>query len=143
MPIIVDATECYQPLLTKLALQLGMSKQDSQALVEAVILKGSSSFPLHKDRYTLKAWLTKLLVHDCVFKLSNVFFSEGKNCMNLCQPANGLWACQTISLSGRIIYLLCNEAGFSEYATAQILNSNSAKVRVELAKARQLLAKGY
>jgi hypothetical protein len=72
MRTVAGGAECHRPLLTTLALQLGIDRENAPAMVEAVMVKGSRSFLLQKERYTLKAWLAKILVRDCVFKLNHI-----------------------------------------------------------------------
>jgi DNA-directed RNA polymerase specialized sigma24 family protein len=132
----------YKTLLQAIATDLGLSEKDSMGLAEYVCLIGERKFADQKEIFLLKTWLAKILVHNCIFKISSSMFSQNANAANSFQAANNHLIASPLSkipISFRTVYILFHSAGFAEPEVAQILNITTMQVRERLAKGMAII----
>jgi hypothetical protein len=130
--------EKYKLLLHSIATSLGLGEKESQELVEYVCLIGKKNYTYQKENYTLKIWLSKILVHNCIFRISSSMFSQNANTANSFQTANHHFMASPFSkipISFGTAYVLFHSIGFNESEVAQILNISLMQVKERLAKA--------
>ncbi len=90
--------------------------------------------------FSLRIWLTKLLVHKCIFKISSELFSQGNSSKTL-GHYYGYGDSHKLNqkhmpLSFRAVFILKNIVGFDENEIAEILNTTPLSVKQRLNKAR-------
>jgi DNA-directed RNA polymerase specialized sigma24 family protein len=131
----------YKVLLHSIAINLGLNEKESEDLAEHVCLIGGKHFPYQKENFTLRIWLSKILVHDCIFKISSSLFSQNVNAANFFQTNSYLNSPAEfkIPISFRTVYILVNSIGFTEPEVAQMLNITPMQVRERLAKAMAII----
>jgi DNA-directed RNA polymerase specialized sigma24 family protein len=128
--------EAYRTLLYTIATSFGLRDKEAVEMVNEVI---SSAVREHVERgegWTLKLWLSKCLVHNCVFRISSRMFSQPANgpantTDNFLRPS----ALAKIPFSFRAVYILFTLIGFTEPEVGQLLNITPIQVRERMARA--------
>jgi hypothetical protein len=132
--------EVYEALLYKIAISFGFNDCETMDLVQEV---GSCSNTYCADRPnsgSLKIWLSKLMVHKCIFKISSQLFSQNSNAEKINHLPTGGGSghknSQTtdIPLSLRSVSILSDIIGFDEIEIAEILNTTPLQVKQRLNK---------
>jgi RNA polymerase sigma-70 factor (ECF subfamily) len=134
--------EKYRIFLYSIAANLGLSEKESKELAEYVCLIGERDFADQKEGITLKIMLAKILVHNCIFKISSSLFSQNANTADSFQTVDNYLIAPSLSkvpISFRIVYILFHSTGFTESEVAQILNITPIQVRERLAKAKTII----
>lgn len=131
----------YITLLHTIATNLGLVEKESMKLAEYVCIIGERSFGYQKEKFTLRIWLSKVLVHNCIFKISSALFSQKANTADFFQANNYLNSSAVFKLpiSCRTVYILVHSMGFTVPEVAQILNINPLQVRERLSKAMAII----
>jgi DNA-directed RNA polymerase specialized sigma24 family protein len=132
----------YKTLLQAIASDLGLNENESMELAEYVCLIGERNFADQKENFSLKTWLAKILVHNCIFKICSTLFSQNANIIDPYQITNNYLIESPLSkipISFRTVYILIHSVGFTEPEVAQILNINTMQVRERLAKAMTII----
>jgi DNA-directed RNA polymerase specialized sigma24 family protein len=141
------AMQKYEKLMYKITASFGFSDSESDDLVSEVSFYAHSHRSYPENRFLLRARLSKIMVHKCIFRISSRLFSQhtstGKEPGILgyypgCKSSPGT-NCQDIPLSFRVVYILNDVIGFNEVEIAEILNITSIRVKDRLNKARPLL----
>jgi DNA-directed RNA polymerase specialized sigma24 family protein len=134
----------YEPLLYKIAIGLGLVDKDCHEIIKYVCLYGVKNFIYQKESFTLKTWLSRMLIHKCIFKLGSQLFSQHSfvkstlahhtilNYDNVSQLPQ-------MPLSYKTIYLLFYLKEFTEIEIAQVLNINLLQVRQRIEKAKLMI----
>jgi hypothetical protein len=131
-----ERTKKYKTLLHNIAVSLGLDENESSELVEWVCLNGSRNYDYQSKNFTLKIWLSKILVRNCVFKINSRMFSQNESCSF--QTENNFLISlhvQKIPFSLMVVYILLHNFGFTEKEAAQILNITPMHVKERFAKA--------
>jgi len=138
-----DFTSCgqqvkkYKTLLYSIATNLGLNEKESKELAEYVCVVGERNFAYQKEGFTLKTWLSKILVHNCIFTISSCLFSQNSS---LQTTNNDLIApLSKVPISFGTVYILFHSIGFTESEIAQILNITPMQVKERLAKAMMII----
>ncbi len=129
----------YKALLYSIAVNLGFNEKESWTLIENVCLIGERNYARQKKSVTMKVWLSKMLVHHCIFRISSRLFSQSRNETDHLNTSPFL----KIPISYRIVYILIHIAGFTEPEAAQILNCTRTQVSERFAKALLALKNNY
>lgn len=129
----------YKALLYSIAIHLGLDDKESEEITENICLAGERDHARQKKSYTMKLWLSKMLVHHCIFRISSRLFSENRNAIDHLNTSPVL----KIPISYRIVYILIHIAGFTEMEAAQILNCTRMQVSERLAKALLAVKSNY
>ena len=132
--------EKYEPLLYQTAISFGFNDNELNDLVQQVCSHGSRSYTHQRNFFSLRIWLTKLLVHKCIFKISSELFSQGNSSKTL-GHYYGYGDSHKLNqkhmpLSFRAVFILKNIVGFDENEIAEILNTTPLSVKQRLNKAR-------
>lgn len=143
-----DITSCgqeamkYKALLYSIATNLGTSEKEATELAEYVCLIGKRGFAEQKKNFTMRIWLSKILVHHCIFKICSSMFSQHGHTANSFQTVNNYLRplrVYKIPISFRTVYILFHSIGFAESEVGQILNITPIQVRERLAKATAII----
>jgi hypothetical protein len=129
----------YRGFLRTMALHLGMSEKDAESMVDDVVSRTRESFQWQKEKYGLKVWLAKHLVHDCLFRLNSTLFSEAGSGTKTAGSKGGRWGITRavgFHMGDLLAYILCDVSGFTETEVAQIVNGTEARTRQSLARYR-------
>lgn len=129
----------YKPLLYKLSVRLGLAQEESNELAEYVCQAGCKNYTYQNKNFTLKVWLSKMLVRHCVFKINSMMFSQKDNSF---QTSLVPFYISKIPFSFRVVYILLQSFEFTETEAAQILNVTPMQVRERFSKAMAIV-KGY
>ena len=140
--------ERYKALLYKIARSFGFSNAEAAALV----LVTHAFARCHKsDQGNLpgRLWLAKVLVHQCVFRISSELFRQAGNIAE--KKYAGLWNdddsdkttgaphLQSMPLSFRVVYILSQLIGFTATEIAAIVNAPLFTVKERHYKAQAFL----
>src|SRR5215218_45877 len=134
--------EKHKPFLLMIAINLGLSEKESHELVEYVCLAGERNYVYQEKNFPLKLWLSKILVHNCVVKISSVMFSKSGSGFVSFQGSDNYLGSSSISkipFSFRTVYILFYSVGFEESEVAYILNITPMQVRERLARALMII----
>jgi len=126
----------YKTLLYKISVSLGLAQKESNELVEYVCVAGCKSYTYQNKNFTLKVWLSKILVRHCVFKINSMMFSQKENSF---QTSLIPFYLSKIPFSFRVVYILLQSFEFTETEAAQILNVTPMQVRERLLKAMAIV----
>jgi RNA polymerase sigma factor (sigma-70 family) len=155
----------YNAALYKLARCYGFNHQDAQDLMQEAYLAAYVNLGKFEGRASFKTWVSKILVHKCIYKLSygaakhefpgSDTITENTEPM-LMQSENNYTEAQVISrefsrvlehsleqmpLIYRTVFILREIEGFNVAETADILNITPINVKVRLNRARAILQK--
>lgn len=140
--------EEYNTLLHKIAGSFGFSNAETEELVRATRAYACS----HKtDQGSLpcRVWLAKVLVHQCVFRISSELFRQAGSAAE--KKYAGLWNddyldstigvpyLQKMPLSFRVVYILSRLIGFTATEIAAIVNAPLFTVKERYYKAQAFL----
>lgn len=125
--LVGSEAEKYRTLLHSIAIKLGLGNDESCELVEHALCFGQKNYS-HQNNITLKVWISKNLVHNCIFKINSILFSQRNG-----ESDPSCTSKMPISL--RIVHVLYNCGSFTEQEVAYMLNITPRLVRERLAKA--------
>jgi len=132
----------YKAFLHTLALSLGVDEIESEELVRHVCSAAEANYGRPAKSFDLKLRLSKIVVHNSIFKISTRMFSQSGNATGaFLVSVNGLIpkSIYEIPISFRTVYILIHVMGFSESETAYVLNSTPMQVKERLARAVAIL----
>jgi DNA-directed RNA polymerase specialized sigma24 family protein len=119
----------YESFLRKLGTCLGLKETEVAEHVQNIIYHASRQHEDAGHRFTLRIWLSKMMVHKCIFLISRHLFGEPDNYEKRKASSH-----QDIPLSFWVVFKL-NNFGFSENEIAEILNTTGVQVRSRYLKA--------
>ncbi len=136
----------YEPLLYKIGISFGFDDRESSDLLEQVSFH-PNNFCSDDYPFGLKIWLSKIMVRKCIFRISNILFSNntfleirprvlGYYPYTKSSPCSCI---QDMPLSLRVVYILKYTIEFDEIDIAEILNTTSIKVKDRFQKAKSIL----
>ena len=134
--------EEYKPFLHKIAASFGFDEMQSRELAEQVLVQANRSYSIPSQHDRLKVWLSKSIVHKCIFKISSSIFSQTPAATNSCfSKDNFLHTAKApeIPLSFQTVYSLVRLIGLNEMEVAEILNITPLQVRERLGKAQKMI----
>ena len=137
-----EKAEKHKSFLQTIALNLGLGEKESQELVAYVCLIGEKNYASQKKNLPLKLWLSKILVHNCVTKISSIMFSKTGSGFNSFQALDNYllsFPISKIPFSFRAVYILSHSIGFTEAEVAYILNISPMQVKERLARAMMII----
>jgi DNA-directed RNA polymerase specialized sigma24 family protein len=134
--VVESNGEAYHTLLYTIATSFGLPDKEATELVGEVFSSAVKGHVECGKGWPLKLWLSKRLVHKCVFRISSRMFSQPAN-----GPANATdnflrpSALAKIPFSFRAVYILFTLIGFTEPEVGQLLNITPIQVRERMARA--------
>jgi RNA polymerase sigma-70 factor (ECF subfamily) len=154
----------YNPVLYKLARCYGFNHQDAEDIMQETHVAAYTNLNNFQHKASYKTWVSKILIHKCVYKLSygyfkneqpgsDVIFENVKPMFNQTKMATEKLvlnkelskvlekSLQEIPLTYRTVFILREVEGFSTNETAELMNSTPVNVKVRLNRARTLLQK--
>ena len=154
----------YNSVLYKLARCYGFNHQDAEDIMQETHVSAYTNLKNFQHKASYKTWVSKILIHKCVYKLSYGYFKNehpGTNEMNdqvkpvFNQSRMGTEkiilnkelskvlekSLEEIPLTYRTVFILREVEGFSTNETAELMNSNPVNVKVRLNRAKTLLQK--
>ena len=154
----------YNSVLYKLARCYGFNHQDAEDIMQETHVSAYTNLKNFQHKASYKTWVSKILIHKCVYKLSYGYFKNehpGTNEMNdqakpvFNQSRMGTEkiilnkelskvlekSLEEIPLTYRTVFILREVEGFSTNETAELMNSTPVNVKVRLNRAKTLLQK--
>jgi RNA polymerase sigma-70 factor (ECF subfamily) len=154
----------YNPVLYKIARCYGFNHQDAEDLMQETHVAAYMNLKNFQQRASYKTWISKILIHKCVYKLSYGYFkneqpdSDGmhenvKPIFNQTKMATEKIvlnkelskvlekSLQEIPLTYRTVFILREIEGFNTAETAELINTTNVNVKVRLSRAKVLLQK--
>ena len=154
----------YNSVLYKLARCYGFNHQDAEDIMQETHVSAYTDLKNFQHRSSYKTWVSKILLHKCVYKLSYGYFKNerpGTNEMHehvkpvfnqsrmatekiiLNKELSKVLekSLEEIPLTYRTVFILREVEGFSTNETAELMNSTPVNVKVRLNRAKTLLQK--
>ena len=154
----------YNAVLYKLARCYGFNHQDAEDIMQETHVSAYTNLKNFQHKASYKTWVSKILIHKCVYKLSYGYFKNerpGTNEMHehvkpvFNQSRMGTEkiilnkelskvlekSLEEIPLTYRTVFILREVEGFSTNETAELMNSTPVNVKVRLNRAKTLLQK--
>lgn len=154
----------YNPVLYKIARCYGFNHQDSEDLMQETHVAAYMNLKSFEQRASYKTWISKILIHKCVYKLSYGYFkNEQPDSDNMHENVKPIFnqtkmatekivlnkelskvlekSLQEIPLTYRTVFILREIEGFNTAETAELINTTSLNVKVRLSRAKALLQK--
>jgi RNA polymerase sigma-70 factor (ECF subfamily) len=154
----------YNSVLYKIARCYGFNHQDAEDIMQETHVSAFTNLKNFQHKASYKTWVSKILIHKCVYKLSYGYFKNeqpGSDKMHenvkpmFDQPK---MATETIVLNKelskvlekslaeipltyRTVFILREVEGFNTNETAELMNSTPVNVKVRLNRAKALLQK--
>jgi RNA polymerase sigma-70 factor (ECF subfamily) len=141
----------YNSVLYKIARCYGFNHQDAEDIMQETHVSAFTNLKNFQHKASYKTWVSKILIHKCVYKLSYGYFKNE-------QPGSNNMATETIVLNKelskvlekslaeipltyRTVFILREVEGFNTNETAELMNSTPVNVKVRLNRAKALLQK--
>ena len=154
----------YNSVLYKLARCYGFNHQDAEDIMQETHVAAFTNLKNFQHKASYKTWLSKILIHKCVYKLSYGYFKNERPGTNKIheqvKPVSNQSTMGTekiilnkelskvleksleeIPLTYRTVFILREVEGFSTNETAELMNSTPVNVKVRLNRAKALLQK--
>ena len=154
----------HNSLLYKLARCYGFNHQDAEDIMQETHVAAFTNLKNFQHKASYKTWLSKILIHKCVYKLSYGYFKNERPGTNKIheqvKPVSNQSTMGTekiilnkelskvleksleeIPLTYRTVFILREVEGFSTNETAELMNSTPVNVKVRLNRAKALLQK--
>lgn len=154
----------YNTALYKIARCYGFNHQDAEDLMQETHVSAYTNLKNFQHRASYKTWVSKILIHKCVYKLSygyfkneqpgsDVIYENVKPMFNQPKMATEKIVLNKelskvlekslgeIPLTYRTVFILREVEGFSTAETAELMNSTLVNVKVRLSRAKALLQK--
>ena len=154
----------YNAVLYKIARCYGFNHQDAEDIMQETHVSAYTSLKDFQNKASYKTWVSKILIHKCVYKLSYGYFKNEQpgsdviyeNVKPMFNPPKMATekivlnkelskilekSLAEIPLSYRTVFILREVEGFSTNETAGLMNSTPVNVKVRLSRAKALLQK--
>ena len=154
----------YNSVLYKLARCYGFNHQDAEDIMQETHVSAYTNLKNFQHKASYKTWVSKILIHKCVYKLSYGYFKnehpstnemndQAKPVFNQCRMGTEKIilnkelskvlekSLEEIPLTYRTVFILREVEGFSTNETAELMNSTPVNVKVRLNRAKTLLQK--
>ena len=152
----------YNSFLYKIARKYGFNHENARDVLQDTHLAAYCNLKQFKFKSTFKTWLSKILIHKCLYKLKYgyeknkvcYFLKDGTiNCNEICSEfENGEVVCLKKELQDALqktikklpliynrVFILREEEGYSVAETAKLMNISESNVRVRLTRAKKML----
>lgn len=132
----------HEELLSKIASGFGFSESEANDMMREIVSYAHSHYTNMQHGLSLRMWLSKMMVHKCVFKISSRLFSEmnpGVKNTSFIGYTNKQE--QEMPFSFKAVYILKTVVGFTETEIAEVLNTTVANAKERLTKARMFIIK--
>src|SRR5215203_6096256 len=154
----------YNSVLYKLARCYGFNHQDAEDIMQETHLSAYTNLKNFQHKASYKTWVSKILIHKCVYKLSyGCFKNEHPGTNKIHEQVKPVFnqssmgtekiilnkelskvlekSLEEIPLTYRTVFILREVEGFSTNETAELMNSTPVNVKVRLNRAKVLLQK--
>jgi RNA polymerase sigma factor (sigma-70 family) len=153
----------YNGVLYKIARSYGFNHQDAEDLMQETHITAFNKLETFQHKASYKTWVSKILMHKCVYKLSYGYFSKEALNTEYGENATPIFSNKTmatdkmvfnkelskvlekslqqIPLTYRTVFILREIEGFTVQETAELLNITPVNVKVRLNRAKSLLQK--
>ena len=155
----------YNPVLYKIARGYGFNHQDAEDLMQEAHVTAFQQLKQFEQRASYKTWLSKILIHKCLYKLKHGYFKYEVQNSELIQEnilssfskeeqgdlrttiinrelSKALEASlEQIPFPYRTVFILREIEGFSVAETADLLDISPVNVKVRLNRAKTMLQK--
>ena len=154
----------YNSGLYKIARCYGFNHQDAEDLMQETHVAAYVNLKSFQHKASYKTWISKILIHKCVYKVSYGYFkNEQPGSNRLSENVKPVFnqvkmatdkivlnkelskvlekSLQEIPLTYRTVFILREVEGFSTAETAELINSSTVNVKVRLNRAKALLQK--
>lgn len=134
----IQQAKAYYSFLKKIACSLGLGEKEASALAEDSIAAAGKYFADQNDGLTMRLWLSKHFIRNCIFRISSKLFGQKGNA-GAVYVETGCFiplSIRHLSLGFRTVYVLVNYLGFTESEVAILLNNTRLQVKQRLVKAQ-------
>jgi RNA polymerase sigma factor (sigma-70 family) len=154
----------YNSVLYKIARCYGFNHQDAEDIMQETHVSAYTNLKNFQHKASYKTWISKILIHKCVYKVSYGYFkNEQPGSNRLSENVKPVFnqtkmatdkivlnkelskvlekSLQEIPLTYRTVFILREVEGFSTAETAELINSTTVNVKVRLNRAKTLLQK--
>jgi len=154
----------YNSFLYKIAGRYGFNHENAKDVLQDTHLAVYCKLEQFKFKSTFKTWLSKILIHKCLYKLKYNYEKKEecyflKDCTNNYSKMgsefeNGEAICLKKELQASLeqtikklpfiynmVFILREEEGYSVAETAKLMNISETNVRVRLSRAKKMLQK--
>ena len=154
----------YNSGLYKIARCYGFNHQDAEDIMQETHVSAYTNLKNFQHKASYKTWVSKILIHKCVYKLSYGYFKNEQPGSDIIyenvkpmfnQPKIATEkivlnkelskvlekSLAEIPLTYRTVFILREVEGFSTAETAELMNSTPVNVKVRLSRAKALLQK--
>jgi len=154
----------YNSVLYKIARCYGFNHQDAEDLMQETHVAAYTSLRNFQHKASYKTWISKIMIHKCVYKLSYGYFkNELPGSDNSSENVQPIFyqtkmatdkivinkelskvlekSLQQLPLTYRTVFILREVEGFSTAETAELMNCTTVNVKVRLNRAKNLLQK--
>lgn len=154
----------YNSGLYKIARCYGFNHQDAEDIMQETHVSAYTNLKNFQHKASYKTWVSKILIHKCVYKLSYGYFKNEQPGSDIIyenvkpmfnQPKIATEkivlnkelskvlekSLAEIPLTYRTVFILREVEGFSTAETAELMNSTPVNVKVRLSRAKVLLQK--
>jgi len=154
----------YNSALYKIARCYGFNHQDAEDIMQETHVSAYTNLKNFQHKASYKTWVSKILIHKCVYKLSYGYFKNEQPGSDIIyenvkpmfnQPKIATEkivlnkelskvlekSLAEIPLTYRTVFILREVEGFSTAETAELMNSTPVNVKVRLSRAKALLQK--
>jgi RNA polymerase sigma-70 factor (ECF subfamily) len=154
----------YNSVLYKIARCYGFNHQDAEDIMQETHVSAFTNLKNFQHKASYKTWVSKILIHKCVYKLSYGYFkNEQPGSDKMYENVKPMFdqpkmATETIVLNKelskvlekslaeipltyRTVFILREVEGFNTNETAELMNSTPVNVKVRLNRAKALLQK--
>ena len=154
----------YNSVLYKLARCYGFNHQDAEDVMQETHLAAYLNLKNFQHKASYKTWVSKILIHKCVYRLSYGYFKNEQIATNeMNEHVKPVFnqsrmatekivlnkelskvlekSLEEIPLTYRTVFILRGVEGFSTAETAELMNSTPVNVKVRLNRAKALLQK--
>ena len=154
----------YNSGLYKIARCYGFNHHDAEDIMQETHVSAYTNLKNFQHKASYKTWVSKILIHKCVYKLSYGYFKNEQPGSDIIyenvkpmfnQPKIATEkivlnkelskvlekSLAEIPLTYRTVFILREVEGFSTAETAELMNSTPVNVKVRLSRAKVLLQK--
>lgn len=152
----------HNAVLYKIARGYGFNHQDSEDLMQETHVAAYRNLSQFSFRSTYKTWLSKIMIHKCLYKLNYGYARREQSQTDISDEARPLlmdnsgptpeqsalgreaasvieFALEKLPLTYRSVFLLREVEGFSVAETAELLGITPVNVKVRMNRAKTML----
>lgn len=134
----------YKSLLLKIATGFGFDSKQSNRFLEEIYSDPNNHYSnQHLGNFSMRLYLSKIMVNKCIFKISNELFCQGNTGASSTRFATNYFnstsltylKLQNVSLISIVPFVLNKTSEFSLEEIAYLLNISTMKVKERINKA--------